>query len=242
MKTSLIPAILAPLGFSSCRENHVATNPPGEHKETTIIKKAHRNAEKTRKLRRNPVPMATSPRRKKRQIANKCLQPLLDGGSKADRVHIGGRRFYRRLTGFQITPGFWGGPVQFTPCRRSNVTIQDSLQRRVQSRKNVVESSRLPAIQSKIPHLPTPSRSAGRSRINFSNQKSKIKIRKSSIFKKTYSLATHAAGGPSHPLRTKQLGLHEHGLHGLLLQVGWIAVFIEDALHHHLDSCTRAFP
>jgi hypothetical protein len=128
MKTSLIPSILAPLGFSSCRENHVATNPPGEHKETTIINEAPRTAEKTRKLRQKPVPMATSPRRKKRQIANKCLQPLLDGGSKAGRVHIGGRRFYRRLTGFQITLGFRRKSCQdLHPDHRSNVTIQESL-------------------------------------------------------------------------------------------------------------------
>jgi hypothetical protein len=46
------------------------------------------------------------------------------------------------------------------------------------NRKTVAESSRLPAIQSKILHLPTPSRSAGLRRVNFSNQKSKIKIRK----------------------------------------------------------------
>ena len=151
MKTSLIPAILAPLGFSSCRENHVATNPPGEHKETTINKEAPRTAEKTRKLRQKPVPMATSPRRKKRQIANKCLQPLLDGGSKADRVHIGGRRFYRRLTGFQITPGFRRKSCQdLHPDHRSNVTTQDPPQKRMQSLKTVAEVSRLPAFQSKF--------------------------------------------------------------------------------------------
>ncbi len=46
MKTYLIPAILAPLYFSSCEEKHVTVNQPGETKETTIIKEAPTTTEK----------------------------------------------------------------------------------------------------------------------------------------------------------------------------------------------------
>ncbi len=45
MKTYLIPAILAPLYFSSCEEKHVTVNPAGETK-TTIIKEAPNTTEK----------------------------------------------------------------------------------------------------------------------------------------------------------------------------------------------------
>ena len=44
----------------------------------------------------------------------------------------------------------------------------------------------------------------------------------------------------SHPLRAQQLRLREHGLHGLLLQVRRVAVFVQDATHHHADLRPRA--
>ncbi len=77
-----------------------------------------------------------------------------------------------------------------------------------------------------------------------------------------------AFASPSHPLRAQQLRLREDGLHGLLLQSPvsqrsratetgnaqhWaqpdraaaarkpIAVFVQDAFHHHLDFRTGAF-
>lgn len=47
MKTYLIPAILAPLFFASCEEKNITVTPPGETKETTIIKEAPKTTEKT---------------------------------------------------------------------------------------------------------------------------------------------------------------------------------------------------
>ena len=46
----------------------------------------------------------------------------------------------------------------------------------------------------------------------------------------------------SHPLRTEQLCLLEHGLHRLVLQVRRITVFVQDALHHQANLCLRPFP
>ncbi len=44
-----------------------------------------------------------------------------------------------------------------------------------------------------------------------------------------------------HPIRTQQLCLLEHGLHGFLLQIGRVAVLVEDAFDHHLDLGAGAF-
>ncbi len=46
MKHYLITAALASLFFTSCEEKHVTVNPPGETKETTIIKEAPTTTEK----------------------------------------------------------------------------------------------------------------------------------------------------------------------------------------------------
>ena len=47
MKNYLIlPVILAPLYFASCEEKNVTINPPGDTKETTIIKEAPSTTEK----------------------------------------------------------------------------------------------------------------------------------------------------------------------------------------------------
>lgn len=43
------------------------------------------------------------------------------------------------------------------------------------------------------------------------------------------------------PVRAQHLGLHQHRLHRLLLQVGRITVFVQDALHHHANLSTGAF-
>src|SRR5664279_4105717 len=45
----------------------------------------------------------------------------------------------------------------------------------------------------------------------------------------------------SNPLRAQQLCLREDRLHGFLLQVGRVAVFVQDALHHDFDRGTGAF-
>ena len=45
----------------------------------------------------------------------------------------------------------------------------------------------------------------------------------------------------SNPLRAQQLCLREDRLYGLLLQVGRVAVFVQDALHHDFDLGTSAF-
>jgi len=40
----------------------------------------------------------------------------------------------------------------------------------------------------------------------------------------------------ANPAKADDCGLlREHGLHGLFLQIGRIAVFVQDAFHHHLD-------
>lgn len=44
-----------------------------------------------------------------------------------------------------------------------------------------------------------------------------------------------------HPIRTKQLGLHEHGLDRFFLQVRLVAVLVQDALHDDPDFCPHAF-
>jgi len=45
----------------------------------------------------------------------------------------------------------------------------------------------------------------------------------------------------SNPLRAQQLCLREDRLYSLLLQVGRVAVFVQDALHHDFDLGTGAF-
>lgn len=45
----------------------------------------------------------------------------------------------------------------------------------------------------------------------------------------------------SHPLRTQQFRLHQHRLNRILLKIRRVAVFIQDALHHHLDLRPGAF-
>ena len=47
--------------------------------------------------------------------------------------------------------------------------------------------------------------------------------------------------GFSDPVRAEQFGLHENGLHGFLLQVRRVAVFVQDAFHHDLDLGSGAF-
>ena len=42
------------------------------------------------------------------------------------------------------------------------------------------------------------------------------------------------------PIRTQQLCLRQHGLHSFFLQVGRVAVFVEDAFHHDSDLGSRA--
>jgi len=54
MKKHLIPAILTSLFFVSCEEKHVTVNPPGETKETTIIKDAPATTEKTTETKTGP--------------------------------------------------------------------------------------------------------------------------------------------------------------------------------------------
>ena len=45
----------------------------------------------------------------------------------------------------------------------------------------------------------------------------------------------------SNPVSAQQLGLVQDSLHGLFLKVGRVAVFVQDALHHHFDLGTGAF-
>ena len=44
-----------------------------------------------------------------------------------------------------------------------------------------------------------------------------------------------AGAFPSNPLRAQQLRLRQHCLHGFLLQVRRVAVFVQDALHHDFN-------
>lgn len=45
----------------------------------------------------------------------------------------------------------------------------------------------------------------------------------------------------SNPLATKQFGLGQRRFHRIVLKVRRIAVFVENALHHHPDFGARAF-
>ena len=64
MKNYLIPAILAPLYFSSCEEKHVTINPPGESKETTIIRDAPTTTEKKTETETSVGPGGTTTEKK----------------------------------------------------------------------------------------------------------------------------------------------------------------------------------
>jgi len=64
MKTYLISAILAPLFFTSCEEKHVTVNPPGETKETTIIKDTPTTTEKTTETETKTGPGGTTTEKK----------------------------------------------------------------------------------------------------------------------------------------------------------------------------------
>ena len=44
------------------------------------------------------------------------------------------------------------------------------------------------------------------------------------------------------PICAEQFSLHEDCSHGFLLEVGWVSVFVEDALHHHPDLGAGSFP
>ena len=64
MKLYLIVALLAPLFFTSCEEKHVTVNPPGEKKETTIIKEAPSTTEKKTETETKTGPGGTTTERK----------------------------------------------------------------------------------------------------------------------------------------------------------------------------------
>ena len=50
-----------------------------------------------------------------------------------------------------------------------------------------------------------------------------------------------AGSRDSHPLRAQQLRLCQHRLHRFFLQVRRVAVFVQDALHHHFNFRAGAF-
>jgi hypothetical protein len=64
MKTYLLPAIFASLFFTSCGEKHDTVNPPGETKETTIIKSSPTTTEKTTETETKTGPGGTTTEKK----------------------------------------------------------------------------------------------------------------------------------------------------------------------------------